>query len=1005
MNGLKSISAGSAKQSTSSQEDPVHAKQPSSYWSRLWPFSKDSSAAPLQERIGQVTAEPRVQAVAAQTLKLPERTTELSMGDLLRDMGQKIYRYQTPPDTDVSIDWRVKTNQELDDFIRKASMFATLTMMDSDISSALSSEIIREACETNRSIHDLYMEKKGDQLTFSGRLSVKFTYFFYYYCPIIPNVIDECAKFVLEEMRSKLVQKDGGKNLTLLVDQFLQRTDSFLADYLKALRAYGNGEGKGSRDSYLTEQLEQPVDAICQKFANTAIDDLLPERIPFFKRWEKSDKLAIRLLGNGFAKILEPLLNKILKKILRKKIPEWTKSLVQTSSDAAQQKNLPFAVSITKGILDQLRKFKAQVVDGKFTPAAAPNEVSGTERLPEVINQLLEVLRLEPYKSRKELSAHLDTKSSNPFSSQISKGIEQSLIDGARTFLSYLSDPEHSEELFYQLLNFSNIPFTAKAPSTPDEWKELENTYEEAKSQMRSEASDLFKTLIHRSVSTEVHGLSEKDLEVMSNRFCKTQRDRLQKTASLLRADVASMQQKMKKLALNPRGVPLLSPPEESTLPDLDSLVSRIDAYRTQEALEDRSLFPQSIQMGIEHTMMPIYLRLDDQINAAIAARDLQIKMTSSSLVAQEIKTISDQLQQCSLDLSNPGVSIWSACRNALERMRAEHGETDTQAAPFQKSIDLLESLHDSYRKETLAMQSLHELGKKDALLSQTAKAKQAKLSGKHSSFSWRRVRSQIAIACRSLPQQEGKTILALADRFHQSKSQSDLKERWKALSDEVRAIYSKHDEEKKRLATAFEENQRTALEWVAQELKEVESDIQKSHEDLLTKIAILDSSLVDVEGRIESIQPMRMETLDAKLIRKMGGPASVATGVAGAAAGLGLSYFLGPYTPLLLGAIGGTVSALRTKGSAILGRTFAGSAIGAAVGMVPYVNAVAAPAILGAGGTAVSTAATKLFTDRVIYPEVQEIFNHMYAFALQPHVWKLVIIGSIDSINNAYKK
>jgi hypothetical protein len=42
--------------------------------------------------------------------------------------------------------------------------------------------------------------------------------------------------------------------------------------------------------------------------------------------------------------------------------------------------------------------------------------------------------------------------------------------------------------------------------------------------------------------------------------------------------------------------------------------------------------------------------------------------------------------------------------------------------------------------------------------------------------------------------------------------------------------------------------------------------------------------------------------------------------------------------------------------------------------------------------------------TERVV-SEVMEVYENLYTFLLQPHVWKWGVIDALDSVTRAYKK
>lgn len=454
--------------------------------------------------------------------QIPRPPSSFSDSDeILREMGRKTFHYKNPITPDEAVDWKEKTNRELTIVAKKASMLAVVNLMDEKIEGSLALEIVNETSLSQKSLLDVYMEKGGRNHSFFHCLAARLKYFFYFRCNIVPNTLNIFMQNFLDKMRSELVQKDGGKNITALINTLLGETSSFLDYYLQATDNYAKGINlHGSRDAHinyeLTQKLGMSIGSICHKFALTSVREFLPH-VPFFQHWQNSSWRLIRITGFILDHTLGWVLNRILRKSLEVKIPSILQSIVKTSIDATQPSNLPFVVAITQGILEQLRKFKTQLEQTQDSPTQTPFAAIGTEKLPEVVKKLIEVLGQEPQVTRKELQQPINNSSFNPLSPEIDKRIEEGCIDGSREFLNFLSKPSNSEEIFYLLLNLVNTTF-----EKPQDLKKLQGDYEALKIQMRREAREVFRMVIHRSVNERLHGMPESHLQQLTTDFEKS---------------------------------------------------------------------------------------------------------------------------------------------------------------------------------------------------------------------------------------------------------------------------------------------------------------------------------------------------------------------------------------------------------------------------------------------------------------------------------------------------
>ena len=477
-----------------------------------------------------------------------QSTSEASSSyEILREMGRKTFHYKNPPTTEEVIDWREKTDKELEVFVSKASMLAIVKNMDSKIDESKAMEIVKEACDTKRDIYTVFMEKGGCNLNWWGRFCCRWTYFLYYRSGILPNTLDTFMQTFMGKIRSELVQKDGGKNLTFLNDKLLTETNSFLDFYIIAVDNYANGiDLQGSRDVHISKEFDKkqtiPIEKLCDKFAEISVREFVP-RVHFFKQSQFSSYAFARFLGWFLDSTMGWAFNQLLlRPILRKKIPAIIQSLVKSSTDAAQPTNLPFVVSITQGMLEQLRKFRIQIEQSDSDIPLPSSSVAGTAQLPEVVKKFIEVLQKEPFKTRKDLLENRNAKPPGFFASYVAKGIEDSIIEGCQALLSFLSTPGNSEEIFYRLLNLSNAPFDSPPLST----EELKVKYTALQKEMRDEARGVIQTLASRAVKSQ--GLPEKQVQKIRKNSENQKREKAIDTSSQLAAHSQALDQKIQSL-------------------------------------------------------------------------------------------------------------------------------------------------------------------------------------------------------------------------------------------------------------------------------------------------------------------------------------------------------------------------------------------------------------------------------------------------------------------------
>lgn len=1029
---------------------PLTSHQKKSSWlPGFWPFSSSQGAVSpsLKERI-QTTITSKANAAVGAIRSAWDRniSPKPNLGDHLNDVRKKIAQHQVPRKTIEPSDWRAETNRQMDESIRIFSLSQTLEWMHPKLAETdpnTAAQIIREASKTNRSLCDSYLEKKGHELSLLSVLIVKLTYFFLYECGIIPNIVEYSSKAILEHIRLGLIQKDGGKNLTTLTRIILKRLNSVLSDYLKAVTDYGNGKGTGSKEDYVKEQLKKELDVICREFGNLIVTDFLPDHISFFHSWKESPYLSVRLLAKIFTYYPEIWLTSFVHAQLRNKIPNQIQSLIQAKTEQDdERRDLSFSIAITNSIIEQLGKFEQNLHNHEIS-SASKSHAAGTEQLPVVITLLLEILRLESCEDRAKIKEQLNKTSS--ISSPITKELEESLIKGCHTFFSYLSDPNHSEEFIYNLLVQATTSFTSDAPSTNEEWANQAKDYVQLQEAMREKAGEIFQDITRKSIVQYARGLSDAAQESLAQEFCKRERDRWNKTVDQFQSTVGGMQKKVQEIPLTPNLTPLPAL-DKSIFGNLDVLVKQISSCRSSiiSSLEKISDLPDSIKKGIKEALEPLVLQLDALLDSKSMAKELQERLENASIVAKALRSLKSSLaEHTSIEKLEEFSKLWPLSEKALEELKTVKKDTALAA-------DYLKQLQESHRQlhtETLITRNLASLGKAKGLLNQFGIAIETNLREPSFIFSARKLRAQIVILCQSLPASEREQILSIVDAMRNAQSIAQLREERNTLEVKMQAIYDSHIAEKQSALKTLQQTLQSIEFWTQEELRDAEAVAITSKQALGDVLGKMEQEIFPkLREEIEKILPNRIESYRDQGKRILKNHTSNVGGVLGLAVGGALSYgvtyaaqslweseaLVGAWALPVAATIAGAVrymminpdepsstkpkpeaSATNKKAADIQGQVITSMLSRAGAGMVlggaaaywlPFYAQMATPLVLGYAGKNAPQVEIGI-ADKIVYPQVQEVFDNLYKFILQPHVWNLLVVEAIEAINVANRK
>lgn len=1005
----------------------------SSWMPGFWPFSSSSAAKPgiLIGRASPPAAAGGGILQSIQSLLVRNISSKPVLRDRLRDMQTIIDQHQAPLEVANPAEWKTMTDERLEKAIRVISLSKTLEWMHPKLAEndpTTAAQIIKEAAASNRSLCSIYLEKMGNDLSFFDVLTVKLVHFFLYETGVVQSIIESSGNAILEKIRSIIAQKDDGKNLTALMSSVLKRLDIFLFDYLEAVKEYGKGAGKptDTKEEYVKKRLEKELGEICQEFSDVLVNEFLPDHFSFFQQWKESPYLIVRLLAKIFTYFPEIWLTSLLHAQLRKQLPDTLEALIndQTSKEDLRR-NLTFSIKITESLNAQLESFRKQL--GSDISTASQGPTPGTEQLPDVITKLLEVLRLERYSKREEIEAHLN-EDSTFLSRKIKEGLQTNFVDGCRILFSYLSDPNHSEEIFSRLLSFTILPYTT---SSTEDLKTLNEQYEQKKKEMRREADEIFKNISRQSIKQYFHGLSEEDLESLAKTYCSTERDRWTKMSNQLQNLITGMQRKVLEIPMSSGSTPLPAP-DKSILEDINDFFTILSSYRSSilSNLDELANLPSSFELGISKTLEPLTLYLNSLLEQARTAEFLQKQLVQVSTTASALQKLEDALFHQTTENLQEYSKLWPVYESVLEELRSVSGN-EAKIAEAAWQMQNLREIHQQLEAETIIVRELYSLAQDEGLLRKLVMAVDDNLREPSFFSSVRKLRTQIAIVCGQLPEKKREEILALVDAMRNAQSISQLQEQWEIVRSKMPVMYSLHVTQKTSLSNGLKAALQNARDWTHSELQMADEEAKTAKEDLSALLDLMGKeNLVNLQGGIRNIQPNREEGYFDQVKRIGKSNLRIAGGaLGGAIGGLG-AYFEVPGALILASGIAGVISYMTSNDSTqptstkdlsdapekevnavqnqVLWsaglRAMAGGTIAAAAGaLIPYAR-IATPVILAHAGWNAPQAATAGFSDKLIYPEVKRVFDSLYKFILQPHVWNRLVVDGIVAVNAAHR-
>jgi hypothetical protein len=422
---------------------------------------------------------------------------------------------------------------------------------------------------------------------------------------------------------------------------------------------------------------------------------------------------------------------------------------------------------------------------------------------------------------------------------------------------------------------------------------------------------------------------------------------------------------------------------------DLDGMNEAIDSFQNLAVLNDVEQLPASIQRGIDASMIPIYHHMKLLLGQVVYSKKNQKDIQENVSFIKHLAGLKSILQNSArIDVAD--------FKKTVAELHALRNKIEGELTAFDGCLQELDSISPALEAEAQITQTLKTVCLKGGLLPQLHLAVAARIEGKRVTFK----ESDIQNKLRCLPDSEREDVLSCITAVTTSQDAGQLKERYDQLRLKMQKIFQSHDAQIKGLIQLTDS-------WTEQYIQSMQLTLLRLKDNLIESSEKMAEILQNLTQLSKRIRIRKVEALPAKAINAMGGYLAAGGAAIGALLGWGLSGVLGPIAGPIAGLVAGGLWGYSRKRSISLG-AIGGCAAGAvASAAMPYF-APAVPIVLGAlgGKEALPKAADRgvaLFNEKIIFPQVMEVFDNLYDFILQPHVWQWAITDSLNCVNNAF--
>ncbi|PIS03032.1 MAG: hypothetical protein COT85_03110 [Chlamydiae bacterium CG10_big_fil_rev_8_21_14_0_10_42_34] len=366
-----------------------------------------------------------------------------------------------------AIDWKEKKEQNTQILIQKVSAFSALLQMRDgsgvdDKNNLTLMNLVKRATESEspQSLWNLFIEEYNPKLTFFQKIKAGWYYWAYYQTSLINNTVSAYLESFLSNLTDDL-SKENSNTRSALFRKFLDNTNQFLINDLKATKDFAYETGDGDLDDYRNRAIDRhlgiSIQELCKAFSEKRVDQDSPN-VSFFATLQK-----IPVLGRIF-KLFELIINRyVIQKLMKSAIlPAALESVVVNGLKATEPQNLPFAISITKFLISRFEQLKVQLAKESGLDNKA-KVFPGTEKLSATIAHLQKVISLEPFQTAHELRKKIEELDNKwMLDKKLDQVIEQGIVDAGNILFNYLNDAAKSGELFAHVLELSAAPFSGE---------------------------------------------------------------------------------------------------------------------------------------------------------------------------------------------------------------------------------------------------------------------------------------------------------------------------------------------------------------------------------------------------------------------------------------------------------------------------------------------------------------------------------------------------------------
>lgn len=604
------------------------------------------------------------------------------------------------------------TDRKLDVLVEKISYFSSLKVIHffsgvSESPTAPLLSLVDEASRTNNpSLWGIFTKHYGSKMSLWGRFKAGFMYMIL--CrviPIIPKTVDAYFKNILSELRINL--KENGEKRKKFINGLLDDMDNFFEVYNGAAETYAKDK---ARKGNLNHYRKNAIDLMLPR------EELNTEKTPEELKMDLYHKLSASIVDHFSPKIrfgiLENWLNSKIKALLRDQVlPQVFLSISDEGQEATKRHNIPFFLALTKTLTALVSK-----IQGKLDESSSDSSsLYGIKNFEGIVKKFLWTIDMADCKTADEVRAKINAlaEPETGIDADVRNGIQLGVQKGLAVFFDYLSKQENTEDLFANLFESLQSPFSGHLPMTDKQWAEMAIEYEGAKILLKQAGSSLSKQIVQTAVQDKVRGGNspEATQRVAQSIFSK-HKIRAQETLEELLRVCDTVQEKIQQAKD-------FCADETSIHSDLASIASILKAYENEERVKitmeqdpppQIATLPSAEQEAILRVLYPVYEGSDQMMDLVLKLQSLQKQHTSSTKITRELRQIREAIEEI---VSNPSIPT---ALEQINRMKNHFDILETLDPAASDNLRELKELIDAINR------SLQQLSKEQKELNALAR-------------------------------------------------------------------------------------------------------------------------------------------------------------------------------------------------------------------------------------------------------------------------------------------